>query len=85
MEYSQLPDEVDESSYESHKKEKFNRKRAKQNLERILKANEKKVSLFEDGDISLNDFSFSYANNLPILKDINLNFKDFIQIDLEYF
>ena len=71
LEYSQLPDEIDTET----KKEKFNRERAKRNLERILKANDQNISLFDKGEISLKNFSYSYSNNVPILKDISLEFK----------
>ena len=54
---------------------KFNRKEAKRNLERIIDSKNMKYETFKTGNISFEDFTYAYANNIPILKDINLDFK----------
>ena len=54
---------------------KFNRKEAKKNLERIIDSKNMKYETFKTGNISFEDFTYAYANNIPILKDINLDFK----------
>lgn len=89
LEYSQLPDEtnkptgstpmnkvVSEVKPEMKSEDrKFNRKEAKKNLERIIDSKNMKYETFKTGNISFKDFTYAYANNIPILKDINLDFK----------
>ena len=58
------------------KSEKFNRKRANMNLQRIIGARNLEFTPFVHGNIKLENFSYAYANNLPVLKDINLEFKE---------
>ena len=71
LEYSQLPDEIDKND----EKVKFNRDRAKENLRRILNARSQSFTPFKSGAITLDDFSYAYANDVAVLKHLNLSFK----------
>ena len=70
LEYSQLPDEVEKSA----EKVKFNRDRAKENLRRILAARSQSFTPFKSGNVALKDFSYAYANDVAVLKGLNLEF-----------
>ena len=54
---------------------KFNREEAKKNLERIINSKNMKYETFQTGNVTFEEFTYAYANNIPILKDINLDFK----------
>ena len=50
----------------------FNREQAVSNLNRIIEMKDKKYSNFKTGNIILEDFSYSYINKPPILKNLSL-------------
>ena len=50
----------------------FNRERAVSNLNRIIEMKNKPFSVFESGNIKLEDFSYSYINKPPVLKNLSL-------------
>ena len=83
LEYSQLPDETkkptggkfDPDLKPEVEDRKFNREEAKKNLERIIESKNMKYETFKTGNITFEDFTYAYANNIPILKGINLDFK----------
>ena len=69
-----MPDETDlDKSYESiFKMKSFNREQAVSNLNRIIEMKDRKYSNFKSGNIVLEDFSYSYINKPPILKNLSL-------------
>ena len=75
LEYSQLPDEISKNKDE---KVKFNRDRAKANLKRILDARRQSYEPFVTGNIRLQDFTYAYANNVPILRPDFQFFKEIV-------
>ena len=85
LEYSQLPDETNQTKPTGSKSDpelkpevedrKFNREEAKKNLERIIESKNMKYESFKTGNITFEDFTYAYANKIPILKGINLDFK----------
>ena len=87
LEYSQLPDETNKPEVKTGNKvqdikpevqaedRKFNREEAKKNLERIINSKNMKYETFQTGNVTFEEFTYAYANNIPILKDINLDFK----------
>ena len=50
----------------------FNREQAVSNLNRIMEMKDRKYSNFKSGNIVLEDFSYSYINKPPILKNLSL-------------
>ena len=50
----------------------FNREQAVSNLNRIIEMKDRKYSNFKSGNIVLEDFSYSYINKPPILKNLSL-------------
>ena len=69
-----MPDETDlDKNYESiFKMKSFNREQAVSNLNRIIEMKDRKYSNFKSGNIVLEDFSYSYINRPPILKNLSL-------------